>query len=388
MALTDPKVKNAKPAAKGYRLADIDGLHLFVSPAGTKSWRWRVQEKGKERLLTLGQYPAMGISEARRARETAAGGNTPKLTPTFEAVARQWHELNKPRWKPHHAADVLASLQTEVFPAFGSVPVNGVTGAMVLGALRLMEARGAVETARRVKQRCSAVFGFAASHEWTAADPTLGIKAALAPLPAKGRRPALLTLEEARGLIAAMDGATGQPVTKVALRLLALTAARPGEIAGMRWDELQGDEWHLPPERTKITVDRARLAEAHVVPLVPQAIACLDAIRPLTSASVFVFPSHVSMRKPMSENALGEMLIRLGYQGRHVPHGWRATFSSVMNERYPADRQVIDLMLAHTPKDRVEGVYNRARHSGRRRELAGLWADMLLSGGRVGGRVG
>ncbi|MDT7952998.1 MAG: hypothetical protein RQ966_15950 [Acetobacteraceae bacterium] len=145
-----------------------------MTPAGTKSWRWRVQQDGREIVKTLGHYPAMGIAEARRAREAAA--TAPRTVPTFEAAARQWHELNKPRWKPHHAADVLA-------------------------ALRTLEQRGAVETARRVKQRCSAVFGFSIGAGWCVLDPTSGLQAALAPLPAKGRRPAVLTLKDARALI-------------------------------------------------------------------------------------------------------------------------------------------------------------------------------------------
>ncbi|MDT7952997.1 MAG: hypothetical protein RQ966_15945 [Acetobacteraceae bacterium] len=109
-------------------------------------------------------------------------------------------------------------------------------------------------------------------------------------------------------------------------------------------------------------MDRARTAAAHVVPLAPEAVACLDAIHPLTGASEFVFPAAISMRRHVSEATLGTALQRIGYKGRHVPHDWRATFSSVMNEMFPADRQVIDLMLAHVPKDRVEGAYNRARH--------------------------
>lgn len=394
--LTDTKARNAKPGGKPYKLPDFDGLHLFVAPTGLRSWRLRYKVNGRESVLVLGRYPEMGLAEARRARDEArtriragappgAGPAVVPAVPTFEETARAWHDLNRPRWKPHHAADVLASLQVDVFPAFGAEPVDQVTGSMVIEALRAMEARGAIETARRVKQRCSQVFGFATSSGWCTADPTLGLKAALAPLPPKGHRPALLSLGEARGLIAAMDTAAGQPAVKVGLRFLALTAARPGEVAGLRWAELHGlegpaPEWRLPPERTKITHYRAKAADAHIVPLAPAVVECIEAIRPLTGRSPFVFPNAINMRRPMSENALGEMLIRLGYQGRHVPHGWRSTFSSVMNELRPADRQVIDLMLAHVPKDRVEAAYNRAKHSARRRELAEAWAALLLDG--------
>ena len=387
MPLTDIQLRTAKPAAKSYRLPDGGGLHLFVTPSGVRSWRWRYEQDGREKTLVLGRYPGMTLAEARIARNAArarlaagrdpAGQDAPAV-PSFEAVARSWHHVNAPKWKPHHAADVLASLTAEVFPAFGAVPVNAVTPAMVLEALRAMEARGAIETARRVKQRCSAVFGFAMHEDWAAGDPAAGLRGALAPLPPKGHRPALADLEDARTLLARSDATPGQPVTKVALRFLALTAARPGEVGGLRWDELQDLEgqaptWLVPRERMK-------MRREHAVPLSRQAVECLQAIRRLTGRGRLAFPNLRNMKTPMSENAMGCFLIRLGYRGRHVPHGWRATFSTVMNERFPADRGVIDLMLAHSPKDRIEAAYNRAERMPRRRELAQLWADLLLDG--------
>ena len=374
------------PRATGYRLPDGGGLHLFVTPSGVRSWRWRYEVDGRERTLVLGRYPAMSLAKARQARNQARGrvqaGLDPteeiaaEKVPTFEDVARDWHQTNRPRWKPHHAADVLASLAAEIFPAFGQTPVNQVTPAMVLAALRTMETRGAVETARRVKQRCSAVFAFAMHESWAGADPTAHLQAALAPLPRKGHRPALLDLDEARKLLNLVDLTPGQPVTKIAMRFLALTAVRPGEAAGLRWDELQSLDgpaplWLVPKERMKMAVE-------HAVPLSRQAVECLAAVRRLTGRGKLAFPNLRDSRRPMSENALGYVLIRLGYQGRHVPHGWRATFSTLMNERYPADRAVIDLMLAHVPKDAVERAYNRAERMDRRTELAQLWADLLM----------
>ena len=388
MLLTDVKLRAAKPRDRGYRLPDGGGLHLFVTPSGVRSWRWRYEQEGRERTLVLGRYPLLSLAEARRARDRArerlaagrdpAGPDATPLVPAFEAVARSWHHVNAAKWKPHHAADVLASLEKEVFPAFGALPVNQVTPAVVLDALRVMEGRGAVETARRVKQRCSAVFAFAMHEDWAAGDPTALLRGALAPLPVKGRRPAVADLDQARALLAASDMAAGQPATKLALRFLALTAARPGEVGGLRWSELHEPEgpaalWMIPRARMKMGRD-------HAVPLSRQAVACLAAIRPLTGRGPLAFPNLRDALAPMSENAMARFLIRLGYRGRHVPHGWRATFSTIMNERFPADRAVIDLMLAHQPKDRVEASYNRAERMARRRELAQIWADLLLEG--------
>lgn len=370
-------------------MSDGGGLHLFMSPTGVRSWRFRYEREGREQTAVLGRYPEMGLADARRARDDtrsrlkSGGGDGPATAPTFEAAAREWHDLNRPRWKASHAAGVLESLEEDVFPKIGADLVDRIGSTRILEVLRAIERRGAVETARRVKQRCSAIFGYAIAKGSASVDPTAGLKAALAPLPPKGRRPALATLEEARALIRAIDASTAKPIVRVASRFIALTAARPGEVAGLRWDELHLDgkaEWRLPPERTKIVTERAKAATVHIIPLSPAAVACLEVIRPLTGRAPFVFPNLLSMLRPMSENALGDLLERLGYRGRHVPHGWRSTFSTVLNERFPADRQIIDLMLAHTPKDRVEAAYNRAQHMVRRRELAEAWADMLLEG--------
>ena len=387
LALTDKALKALKPGPKGYRVPDGGGLHLFVTPSGIRSWRWRYEVGGHEKTLVLGRYPNVGLAGARAVRDVARdrlrrgldpAGEDDKPAPTFETVARDWHATNAARWKPHHAADVLASLVAEVFPAIGARPVNKIPPAMMLAVLRPMEVRGAVETARRVKQRCSAVFGYAMHGGWDVSDPTTHLLPAMAPLPRKGRRPALTGLEDARACLAAVDAAAGQPATKVAMRVLALTAVRPGEAAGLRWDELHDLDgpnpvWVIPASRMK-------MQREHGVPLARQAVEALNVIRRLTGRGPFAFPNLRDTRAPMSENALGFVLLRLGYRGLHVPHGWRATFSTIMNERHPGDRAVIDLMLAHQPKDAVERAYNRAEHLARRRVLAQEWADLLLDG--------
>ena len=325
----------------------------------------------------------MSLADARVARDAArAALRAPKpesvpAAPGFEEAARAWHPGQCAPLERGHAERVLAALEAEVFPAVGALPVDAILPAELLAVLRPLEERGAVETARRIKQRCARIFAYSIACGWAVANPAASLGDALAPLPAKGRRPAVTTLEEARALIRAIDAATAHPATKLALRFVALTAQRPGEVAGMRWDELHGAgdaaEWRIPAERMKMQV-------AHVVPLVPAAVACLEAMRPLSGRGRYLFPGAFDMGSPMSENAMGSMLIRLGYRNRHVPHGWRATFSTIMNERYPADRAAIDLMLAHVPKDAVERAYNRAEHQVRRRALAQAWAELLLEG--------
>ncbi|MDK1384794.1 site-specific integrase [Sinorhizobium sp. 8-89] len=174
------------------------------------------------------------------------------------------------------------------------------------------------------------------------------------------------------------------PVTKLGLRLLVLTAVRPGTLITTPWTEWNGlDEddpvWQIPAARMKLKLQHKDDEERdHLVPMSSQAMETVAVLRSITGRCPFALPNGRHAHKAMSENALGYLLNRAGYHHKHVPHGFRSTFSTIMNERYPADRQIIDLMLAHTPKDKVEGAYNRAEHLHRRKELAQLWADLIL----------
>jgi integrase len=390
--LSDARVKAAKPKDRAYKLTDGGGLVLFIAPIGSKLWQLRYTFQGKEKLLSLGPYPNVSLANAREQREAAKAllrsGKDPSLEKklrraagaghvagSFEAIARDWHTRNTPTWTERHAKDVLDSLEADVFPVLGQLPVNEITPPMVLGVLRAIEARPALETARRVRQRISAVFVNAIALGIGTSGPAAIVKGAMAPM-VKGRQLAITELVEARKVLAAAEAIAAHPTTKLANRLLALTVVRPGELRAARWgefEELDGPEplWGVPAERMK-------MKREHLVPLSGQAVAVLAAIRPLTGRNPFVFPSTRHAHHPMSENAIGYLLNRAGYYSRHVPHGWRATFSSIMNERHRADRHVIDLMLAHAPQDRTEAAYNRAVP--RRRERAQEWADTLLEG--------
>jgi integrase len=392
LTLTDVKVRQAKPAELPYKLTDGNGLHLFITPAGGRFWRLRYQKDGKERLVSLGTYPEMSLRQARdRRNELRAqlrnGGTDPQTTspptPTLAELVRQWHDVQKGRWKLHHAKDVLTSLQREILPSLGARPVTEVTAVELLGALRPLESRGAVETAHRIRQRLDQAFAFAIASGIARDNPAAAIRAAMAPMPRKGHRPAILDLETARAMLRDAEKTPALPATLLALRFLALTATRPGEVRLARWTEfedLDGKEplWRIPAARMKR--HREHTGQDHLVPLSCQAVEVLDTVRVLTGRMPFAFPSRNSAHKPMSENALSYLMGRAGYHGRHVPHGWRASFSTIMNERFPLDRAIIDLMLAHVPKDKVEAAYNRPRHMDRRRELAQIWADLLLEG--------
>jgi integrase len=247
---------------------------------------------------------------------------------------------------------------------------------LVLNLLRAIEARPAIETARRVRQRMSAVFVYAIASGLAITDPAAIVRSAMSPL-IKGRQPAVLELDEARTVLNRAEAIPAHPLTKLAFRLLALSAVRPGEIRGAEWrefEQLDTDEpfWRIPAERMK-------MKREHIVPLSRQAAAVIRVTRQLTGRGPLVFPNVRYAHRPMSENAMGYLLNRAGYHSRHVPHGWRATFSTIMNEGYRHDRHIIDLILAHAPKDKTESAYNRAAYLGRRTELLQEWADLLLT---------
>lgn len=411
--LTDAQARKAAPQERDYKLADSGGLFLLVTKRGAKSWRLKYRFGRQEKLLTFGLYPEVSLADARDRRDAARRQLRDNVDPavekqkarfdavaaasqTFEKLARQWHANEKDRWGDVHAADVIRSLDRDVFPAIGKLPISQIDAPIILSALRKVEARGSIETARRCRQRISSVFAYGISEGHTKEDPAGIVAKALKPLPKKGRQPALIDIEELRKLLIAAEDAGASPVTKLASRLLALTAVRPGVILGADWSEfegLDGDEplWRIPAARMKLNKDRKDEEQFdHLVPLSRQAVEVIAAARRLTGRARFVFPNQRRSHSPMSENAIGYLYNRVGYHGRHVPHGWRAAFSTIMNEKAErearetgkvtlaeADRKVIDLMLAHVPENKVEGAYNRASFMPRRREIAQEWADML-----------
>lgn len=394
MPLTDVAIRKANTKEKAYKLSDSHGLFLFIAPSGTKSWRLKYRFDGKEKLLTFGRYPHIKLVEAREhahqaravlrsGRDPAKATALPVQTTTFEQVARDWHRIQSTSWSAHHRVDVLKSLEREVFDPIGDQAINAVSVADVLAVLRVIEKRGAIETAHRVRQRIESIYGFAISSGLAQTNPGASVKAALAKMPPKRSQPALTDLTLARKMLGDALKTPAQPVTRLALKLLALTAVRPGELRNSQWGEFneEADEptWTIPAENIKGDLAR-KAGDPHVVPLAPEAADCVRQLRALTGEGQMAFPSIRHSHKPMSENAIGYLLNRAGYHGRQTAHGLRATFSTIMNELYPLDRAIIDLMLAHTPSGQSssEAAYNRAQHFQRRRELACLWAKSLL----------
>lgn len=397
--LTNGAVKAAAAQTRAYKMSDAGGLYLFVTPAGCKSWRLKYRSHGKEKLLVIGRYPEISLGEARGRRDKAkaqlrAGGDpstTREVLETFEQLARAWYRHAENAWSPTHAADVLASLERDVFPAIGARSAGAIEPRELLQVLRDVEGRGCAETARRLRQRLSAIFGFGIAEGLVQSDPAHHLGRAMISVRLPRAQPALIDLKECRQLLAVSDRQAVQASTRLASRFLALTAVRLEAVRGARWGEIEdldGDAptWRVPPGRMKLK--KAKKGDerfAHLVPLSAPAVAVLRAAArefgydDPPPADALVFPGR-DRGRPIGEGAIGALYDRAGFSGRHVPHGWRSSFSTILNEALAAEpgaRGDIDRALAHSPKDKVEAAYNRAQMIARRRRLFERWGEML-----------
>ncbi len=400
--LSNAALKSARPKARAYKLWDTQGLHLFVAPTGLRAWRIRIRADRRETVISLGSWPDVSLDDARESARAARGmyvrGVEPKVvaakmserlaqsTITLEQLARDWHTHRRDRWTAVHATDVMASLERHVFPAIGEDLATAITTPQLLRLLGQIARTGAAETARRIAQRLSAIFRFARARSIVDADPAAGLVREVATGAPAQRQPALEDLGEARALLDAADRARVAPAIRLASRFLALTAVRLAAVRGARWDEVEGVDWsadspapaalwRIPAARMKMAVaKKADAANDHLVPLSAAAVAVLRQARAIGGEDLIFHRGG----RAIGAGAIGALYDRCGFAGRHVPHGWRATFSTALNERFPDDRFAIDRALAHVQGSAVEAAYNRSQHLDRRRWLFDRWAEILL----------
>lgn len=449
--LTDAQCKAAKGRAAPYKLGDSGQLFLLVSTAGGRHWKFNyafgknAQGKPAQKTLALGPYPAVTLVQARALRDSAKAtlrdGKDPAVERrvlakakaiesgnTFKIVSERWFELKSgwslakwrawcalhdgkwavrdagnwverpgSGWSVIHAGDVIRSLDRDVFPSIGDLPIGMVESPKVLEVLNAIVLRGAIETAHRVCQRISDIYVYAIPAGLAKANPAASMGKALPKVPRSKKQPSVIDrirdhgdqIKAVQTMLASCEAERCRANTKFALRLLALTAVRPNEIQEAEWSEIEdlyGPEplWRIPAARMK--GDKERKAEEmgdHLVPLAPQAVAVIKALHPLTGGYKLMFPGERHVHHPISENTLRALLIRAGYYQRHVPHGFRAAFSTIMNQspdKQAGDSEVIELMLAHVPENKVKAAYDRAEHMPRRREIACAWADLIAAG--------
>lgn len=396
--LTDTAIRKAKPGAKPAKLADGGGLYLLLRPDGGRWWRWdyRRPVTGKRNTLSLGTYPETGLAEARArhadARKALAAGIDPgeqrkaekaagleRAGNSFEVVAREW--LAKQTWVAGYRDKVDAWLVNDVFPYIGGKPVAEVTAPDFLRVARRIEERGAVESAHRILQNCGQVMRYAIATGRADRNPVADLKGALTT--AEGRHHAAITDPLALGgLLRAIEGYSGDPVTRAALKLSGLLFVRPGELRHAEWPEIDLDkaEWNIP-------ADKMKMRQPHLVPLCEQAVAILRELHALTGRGQYVFPGARSPRRPMSNNAINAALRRMGYDtDTMTAHGFRATARTLLDEVLGYRPDYIEHQLAHAVKDPNGRAYNRTAHLAERRKMMQGWAD-YLDNLRTGGNV-
>jgi integrase len=398
--LTDTAIRNAKPRDKTYTLGDGEGMYLEVMPNGTRFWRMAYrQPNGKKNRLTFGKYPEVSLAEARdkrlAARKQLAQGVDPGRTKREEKQAREKAALNTfeavaRAWLARTASDRAAStqekntawLERNIFPAIGALPISTIKPWDVLSALRVIEKRGAIESAHKIKQLCGQVFRFAVASGLADRDMTVDLRGALSAVP-EAHYAAITDPKEAAELLRAIDAYNGHAYAVAALKLAPLVFVRPGELRSAEWSEIDLDaaEWRIPGSKMKMGQD-------HIVPLATQAVALLRDLYAMTGHGKFVFPSVRTATRCMSENTVNAALRGMGY-GKDVMtgHGFRAMARTIMDEVLGERVDLIEHQLAHAVKDPNGRAYNRTAHLPARRLMMQRWADYLDSIKRSGNKI-
>jgi integrase len=398
--LTTEIIESSSPQSKAYKLYDTGNMYLNIATTGFKSWRWRYRFGGTEKLMTLGNFPDMSLEQARTSRDSARNrlqqGRNPAVSEpkldTFESLARAWYRYQESQWSSAHAGDVLSSLEREAFPVLGGRKATDISPPDLLAILRNIEKRGHIESARRLKQRFTMIFSYGEAEGIVTTNPAIRLTAAMRKAPPCTPQAALTDIEDCRGLLSTCEDIEGRESAKLASRFLALTAVRWNAVRGMRWGEIEdldGENplWRIPSIRMKLSqAKKGNSRYDHLVPLSHEAVIVIreaamlngfDRIYGPIDPNRLVFSGR-TFRHMLGMNSLRDLYIKTKYNSRHVPHGWRASFSTILNETLDETwRTTIDRALAHTPKDKVEAAYNRSENLKRRREVFEVWGRML-----------
>jgi len=387
MPLTEGRIRAAKPAAKRYKMADGGGLYLVVEPNGSKLWRYKYRIGGRENVFSIGAYPRVGILDARRehiaARERVMKGEHPvKLRRevkaaerfaserTFKAIAEEWYAAKVRGWTAYYASQVRTGLDRDLIPLLGACAIDEVTPMEIHDLLQGVVARGAPSVAVNLRQWVSQVFRLAVLSNRCVSDPAASLKGTVLRPPVNHAK--AIGRDAAGVLMTRINGYGGNLVTRCALRLLVYTFVRTVEMRRAEWSEfdLERNVWLIPAEKMK----KRRL---HLVPLVPQVIAILDELRPLTGGGRFLFPNSRRANDIMSATTINRALEHMGYStGDVTGHDFRATASTMLYEHGYRD-EVVEMQLAHVEVNKTKRSYNHAKYLDERRVMMQWFADQL-----------
>ncbi len=396
--LTDAQCRNAvcPIEKKQARFYDAGGLYLQVSPAGSKRWFLKYRIAGLEKQLALGNYPAVNLAAARKARNVAkevkAEGRDPlqlrkieklkALTPegdTFKTTALEWYALKLDSWSSHYAIREKRNLEKDLFPFIGERRVSDIEPVELLATVRRVEERGALDVAHRVLSTSGQVWRYAVSTGRATRDITADIRGALKAH--HGKHFAAITDPDKLGeLIRSIRGYQGGAIVRAALQLSPLLFQRPSELRAAAWAEFDLDAalWTIPAARMKRRIEGKQNGDPHLVPLPMQAVQILRKLQPITGGGALLFHGERSHERPISDNTLRAALQTLGY-GSDVQsvHGFRATARTLLAEVLGVDPLVIEAQLAHAVKDANGRAYNRTQYIKQRTAMMQKWADYL-----------
>lgn len=382
--LTNNEILKAKPQEKDYTLHDGDGLFMLIKTSGKKLWRFRYQRPNSSNRtnLSLGSYPALTLAAARQMRDQylslLAQGIDPQkqqdevseqrqieLDSIFSVVAGRWFLLKSKSVTEDYAKDIWRSLEKDIFPTIGEIPVQALKARTIVEALEPIKARGALETVRRLVQRINEIMIYAVNTGLIDANPASGVGMAFEK-PKKQHMPTLRP-EELPKLMRSLSMSNLSVSTRCLIEWQLLTLVRPSEAAGTRWVEIDIESklWTIPAERMKAKRE-------HIVPLSSQALDILEIMKPISSHREHVFPSRNDPKQPMNSQTANAAIKRIGYGGKLVAHGLRSIASTAMNEA-GINPDVIEAALAHCDKNEVRKAYNRSTYLLQRIELMDWW---------------
>lgn len=386
--LTDKAIGQAKATEKAHKLTDGNGLYLMVNPNGSKLWRWKYRTGGKEKLMALGAYPDVSLTGARDARDEARRKLARDVDPmaerkaiklarqqsegnSFAVVARLWWNNWKESRSPSHVDYVMRRLEADVFPAIGARPIDQIEAPELVKMAKAIQARGALDIAKRALQTSGQVFRYAIAHGMAKRNPVKDFQPGDVLVTRKKKNYARLDGKELPDLLRHIEAYQGSVVTRFALKLIALTFVRTSELIGARWKEIDLDaaRWDIPASRMKMKTP-------HIVPLSTQAVEILRTLHMVTGRSELVFPGERDHGKPMSNNTILGALERMGYKGRMTGHGFRGIASTLLHEM-AFDHAHIELQLAHQERNEVSASYNHALYLDQRATMMQHWADYL-----------
>lgn len=386
--LSDLKVKAAKPKEKDYTLTDGNGLQLRVRINGSRLWNFNyVHPVTKKRInMGLGTFPEVSLAQARKrtveAREHVAQGLDPKevrdtdrlakkaaTEHTLRNVAAAWFEAKQDSVTPAYAEDIWRSLTLHIFADLGATPISAITAPKVISLLRPLEAKGSLETVKRLTQRLNEIMDYGVNTGLIHANPLRGIRSAFKK--PKKKNMAALPPDELNELMVAIANASIKRTTRRLIEWQLHTMTRPAEAATTRWNDIDVEKrvWTIPAERMK-------KRRTHMIPLTKQALALLEAIKPYSGHREYVFPADRNPRTHSNSQTANMALKRMGFEGRLVSHGMRSMASTILNE-HGWDPELIEVALAHVDKDEVRSAYNRANYIERRRPMMEWWSEHI-----------